>query len=250
MEHPHLINALAHEWQTLLTVLKLAQGITSKVIGPDNKTVVSLDMGLYKPAKQLQMARNDMNHLIFRPGELHIVMAQLRTIGAYIESSGIDFCWTEADLYASATVRQIINGNHVKRGIEAHTLTLQALFSMYQEAFFEKHPDLLDRLQMEAKELDKACGDGNREKIMETNTHLLQTIESLQITGEFSKFDDENRKSPLFTVMRHYMRMVLEMLLFIRSVRTGDWELHLMALETFTKYFFAHDRLNYARMIQ
>ena len=45
------------------------------------------------------------------------------------------------------------------------------------------------------------------------------------------------------------MQMVLEMLLFIRSVRIGDWELYLMALETFTRYFFAHDRLNYARMI-
>ena len=45
------------------------------------------------------------------------------------------------------------------------------------------------------------------------------------------------------------MQMVLEMLLFFRSVRMKDWELYLKALETFTKYFFAHDRFNYARMI-
>ena len=47
------------------------------------------------------------------------------------------------------------------------------------------------------------------------------------------------------------MRMVMEMLQFIRAVyvRTGDWKLHLQALEVFTKYFFAHDRLNYARMV-
>jgi len=35
----------------------------------------------------------------------------------------------------------------------------------------------------------------------------------------------------------------------IESVRTGDWELHLTSLELFTKYFFSHDKLNYARMI-
>ena len=29
----------------------------------------------------------------------------------------------------------------------------------------------------------------------------------------------------------------------------ANWNLHLQALELFTKYFFAHDRLNYARMI-
>lgn len=49
--------------------------------------------------------------------------------------------------------------------------------------------------------------------------------------------------------MRHYMRMVVEMMAFIKSVRTGDWELHLSGLELFTKYVFSHHRLNYARMI-
>ena len=43
--------------------------------------------------------------------------------------------------------------------------------------------------------------------------------------------------------------MVLEMMMFVRAVRTADWLLHLQALEKFTKYYFAHDRLNYARMI-
>ena len=45
------------------------------------------------------------------------------------------------------------------------------------------------------------------------------------------------------------MKMVLEMLQFIRAVRTANWELHLMTLETFTKYFFARDKVTYARMI-
>ena len=53
----------------------------------------------------------------------------------------------------------------------------------------------------------------------------------------------------MFKVVRQYMRMVMEMMTFIRAVRTGDWALHLEALEVFTKYFFAHDMLNYARMI-
>ena len=49
--------------------------------------------------------------------------------------------------------------------------------------------------------------------------------------------------------MRQYMQMILDMLLFIRAVRTADWLLHLKALGNFTKYFFAHDKLNYARMM-
>jgi len=150
---PPLIAAPAHEWNTLLTVLMQAQGISTKVVGPNHKTVVSLDMGLYKPAKQLQMARNDMDHLILRPGELHIVMAQLRCIGCYIENSGLDFCWTEADLYGPVTVRQILEGKHVKRGLNAHMITLQSLFTLHQQAFFESESDLLKDLSTAADDL-------------------------------------------------------------------------------------------------
>ena len=39
------------------------------------------------------------------------------------------------------------------------------------------------------------------------------------------------------------------MLAFVRSVRTGNWDLHLLSLRSFTKYFFAHDKGNYARLI-
>lgn len=39
------------------------------------------------------------------------------------------------------------------------------------------------------------------------------------------------------------------MMQLIRAVRTGEWILRLQALQVFTKYLFAHDRLNYARMI-
>ena len=43
--------------------------------------------------------------------------------------------------------------------------------------------------------------------------------------------------------------MVLQMMLFMRAVHTGNWALHLSSLQKFTQHFFAHDRLNYARMI-
>jgi len=62
-------------------------------------------------------------------------------------------------------------------------------------------------------------------------------------------FDAEQDKVPLFKVMCQYMRMVIEIMSLICAVRSGDWALHLEALKVFTKYFFAHNMLNYARMI-
>ena len=68
-----------------------AECISASVIDPDQKTAIYLDMGLYKPAKQLQMAREDMDHITLRSGELHVVMAQLQCIGAYIENMVLTF---------------------------------------------------------------------------------------------------------------------------------------------------------------
>ena len=108
-----------------------AQNIKTVIVGQNRRTVISLDIGLYQPAKKLQMTRQDLGHIILHPGELHIVMAQLRTISAFIENSRLDLCWVESDLYGPSTVKQILGGNHVKRGEAAHMVTLQALFSLY-----------------------------------------------------------------------------------------------------------------------
>ena len=238
---PPLIAAPAHEWQTMLTVLKKAQGISTKVIGSDRKTVISLDMGLYRPAKQLQMARDDMDNFLLRTGELHIVMAELRSIGGYIDNSGIDLSWIEANLYGPVTVKQILNCNHIARGLTAHIVSLEALFNLYQEAFFEQHLELKDDEQQKS----------NKNDVQYCHANLINVIESLDVMDiyKMSRFDASKCSHPLVKFTRQYMQMVMEMMVFIRAVRTGDWNLHLWALETFTKYFFVHDQLNYARMI-
>ena len=137
----------------------------------------------------------------------------------------------------------------MKRGVEAHMITLQALFTLYQEAFFQEHPDLLGRLTDAAVQLDHSCRDGSCEEIQQAHLEMVQTIESLRVMEEMTHFDSQKEGQPLSVAMRQYMQMVMEMVLFIRSVRTGDWNLHLTALEAFTTHFFAHDKLNYARMI-
>ena len=246
---PPLLAAPAHEWPTLLTILKQAQGISAKVVGPERKTVVTLDMGLYKPAKQLQMVRDDCSHIILRPGELHTVMAQLRSIGSYMDNSGLDLCWIEAELYGTATVKQILEGRHVNRGIRSHLTTLQALFTLYTDAFFIDKPDLLHKCAEKAQLLNKACTDEGEQQTKKAHEDMIHTIESLSILEKMREFDEVVSKRPLVKAILQYMQMVLDMMVYIRAVRTGDWALHLAATEAFVKYYFALDKLNYARLI-
>ena len=50
-------------------------------------------------------------------------MASLRDLGASIDGSGFDEGWIEVGLYGSTTTRQILEGNHMKRVLTAHSIT-------------------------------------------------------------------------------------------------------------------------------
>ena len=92
-------------------------------------------------------------------------MAQLRRIGqSYIESSGLDNVWTESNMFGQRvtfmdqqlTVKEILEGKNMKRGLEAHVTTLQALFSLYAGEVFIQHPKLKEDLQSHVKAIDEA----------------------------------------------------------------------------------------------
>ena len=44
-----------------------------------------------------------------------------------------------------------------------------------------------------------------------------------------------------------YIEMVQILPLFIRATRENDWQLHLIAVRSMLPWFFAADRVNYAR---
>ena len=76
-----LIPAPAHEWNTLLTSLKLAQGITVDIMGNNHKTVISMDMALYERSLQLLDCNPRLcRTFVVQLGELHACMASIRVL--------------------------------------------------------------------------------------------------------------------------------------------------------------------------
>ena len=195
------------------------------------------------------MSRNDLDNIILRPGELHVTMAILRCIGSYIEASVIDSVWIESDIYGSSTVKQILEGRHVKRGVYAHITTLQALFSLYTEAFFQENQILHQKYKELAIQLNAACEAMNEVAIQEVNNDLASMIEEDDLLNRMQEFYNNMTSRPLYIFVRNYMQMILEMTMYIRSVRTGDWNMHIKSTELLVKYFFAHDKQNYARLL-
>ena len=244
-----LIAAPAHEYQTLLTVLKQAQGINVELMGPHKKTVITFDLGLYKPVKQLQMSRPDLDDIIVRAGELHIIKAMLITIGGFITGSGLDLSWDEADIFGSCTTKQILDGCHIRRGQNAHLVTMQSLLSLYCEEFFKKYRVLYTACNDLCHDLNQACIFGEQERIKSSWNKLLTGLERMKVYEKLTIFDKSQISRPVFKFLRTYMTMVSIMTSFVRSVRTGDWNLHLTSLKRFLKYYFSQNRLNYARLM-
>ena len=96
--------------------------------------------------------------------------------------------------------------------------------------------------------LNHACNDGNDEDIQKAQADMIHTIKSLNIVNQMGRFYERVANKPLTRAIRQYVQMVVEMLIYATPVWTGDWNLHLDATEVFVKYFFVHDKLNYARL--
>ena len=174
----------------------------------------------------------------------------MRAAGNAIEDSGLDEAWSEADIYGPTTTRQILEAKHVKRALEAHMTTVQALYDLYVEEFFLDHPHLKEPCVEAAQQLDQSCVQHLQEEMLKEQKNVLTILDSQTVLKMMAEFDKKTgSQSSLFKFVRTYMRMVLVIYTFIRATRDGLWELHLSFLDALCKYFFVYDKQKYARLV-
>ena len=243
-----IIKAPAHEWATLVTALNQLTKLSELVSGPEAKLLVTLDMDLYKRALIVEhLEPQYKGKWMLCPGAFHTVLRSLRCLGRTIEGSGLDEAWQEADLYGSVTTSQIINGSHHNRVMQAHEITLQALFDLWMEAFFEENPGLRISPQTSVNKLTEACRA--QKDVYQAHRTFLFELEAMEIEKLLHEFDESRNEQPMYQWARTYMRQVMVLLQFQRATREGNWFLYLGALEKLCIYFFAYNRLDYAQNI-
>ena len=122
------------------------------------------------------------------------------------------------------------------------------LFYQYQTVFLTENPDLHGILTETAEYLTRSGVGDTCKDMQEAHSAMVQAIQSCEVMEKMAQFDVANGK-PLQVVMRQCMQMLMEMLMFIRSVRTADWNLLVVSVQKFTKHFFALDKRSYARLM-
>jgi len=151
---------------------------------------------------------------VLRLGEMHTVMAALLAVGNVIEDCGLDEAWSEADIYGPTTTRQILDAKHMKRALEAHMTTVQALYDLCVEEFFLDHPDLKGPCAEAAQHL--------QQEMLKEQQNMLAIIGSQRVLNMMAEFDKKKEaQSTLFKFVRRYMKMVLLIYTFIRATRNG-----------------------------
>ena len=228
------------DYRTLYTVLMLTQGISAHVVGPERKTLITLDLDLYTRALRIQQSVE--NNWILRPGVLHIVFCALHALGKTIDGSGLDTCAIESGIYTAAALRGIYGGKAYKRGVEYHITTSLAIMMLRLKDIFSAVSPGPVRVQCTA--LKTALHQRNPEMV-----DIFNNVQSWYVGQLKMHIEDKENIGELAQFFLQYLQQVESLLQLISACRSGDWEGYLAALENNIKYFFAHDLLNYARLM-
>ncbi|CAH1160137.1 unnamed protein product [Phaedon cochleariae] len=140
-----------------------------------------------------------------------IAHAFLKAIGCWLEGSGWTQVLVDAQVASAGTAESFLTAGHIMRTRKAHQVTICALNSLLQTAF------------------------------RDANT---------AVDENFQKWCEQRQKeSALFQYW--YITLSLELLLnmYVQSLRTGNFRLYCDCLTKMCPWFFALDRINYARWL-
>ena len=92
--------------------------------------------------------------------------------------------------------------------------------------------DLLDNLSEE-----------HLSDVVSKNQQLLDLIE------QYEQHLENHTTSPTAKFWQSFLQMMSTLFAFVRSVRNGDWPLHVISTQRMLPWLFAYDRPNYSRYL-
>ena len=78
--------------------------------------------------------------------------------------------------------------------------------------------------------------------------HVFDDIKAL--VSAYNRFAvTKSHSNPKFALWSSYIDLVQLLLVFIHGTRESDWNLHISSVRCMLHWFFAYDRVNYARYL-
>jgi len=237
--------------KTVYTVLKTIQNMLNSL--DQDKKVITFDEAIYSKANIITWQRPDeFKDIVLRLGGFHTALTFMAVIGKVYDGSGLKDLLIESEVLGRSTVENVFKGKSYNRCVRGHKLIMEALerlrwaafcqWKMQSEISIDGQETLIKVLKtchdaFTKKDAEEICKE--HEQLMSSLSGLSKAMENFRITGI--------EESKTFEFWDHYTNMVKILLRFIRAERDGDWTLHLASMTEMLPYFFAFDRMNYAR---
>ena len=168
-------------------------------LNPGQTPVITCDQPLYAIAKKIQWqwpeTQGERNFVVVLGG-LHIEMTAWRTLGDLLDGSGWTRAITQANVASSGTADSFLKASHVSRTRHAHQVTACSLHILMCRAY-----------------------DEYVEGLTENDTKL-----------EFHQWRDYKSSCPHFKYWSLVLKIQLTILLFVRSLREGQFRLYKEAI--------------------
>ena len=222
------IRAPPTDLTTIYTILLRLVQIAEKL--DQCHILVTAECAIYSKAQHILWNKPALldGKVTMRLGGVHWNMAYISSIRKLYGDGGLLSMLVDSDVYAPPTARLMLEGKQVSRGNRSMKLMLEALYRLYQEAFWASmqqrdQTDLRNDTTKLVRDIQQPFASGDRESARLLSKQLesehIATLQALQreFTATFAQWET-------------FMQGVGTLLRVLRAERDGLFELHLIAV--------------------
>eukprot|EP00794_Sanderia_malayensis_P008325 gene8325-9216_t len=239
----------------LETVAELLQQSKAKAeaVGLSETDVVA-DQAIYPKAVEVLMMpqyEDLKNFIVLRMGALHTSCTFLAVIGERFADAGLRDIIVEANSLGEGSVEKMLQGKHYNKSMRVLKYVFDALTRLKLQSFKswlvqQNSTDMLESL-LESEEMQTAIHDLSAKNLADLMSQHSEVFGKL---NEYEEHLQKNNESgPMSRFWQSFLNMMYILFAFIRSIRTGDWKLHLESTQRMLPWMFAYDRPNYSRYL-
>ena len=210
----------------------------SKILGIKTP-IITFDQPLWIKAYEIIKAKS--LNMVCMLGGFHLLMSYMGSIGSLMKASGLEESMEQ--IYAKNTVPHIISGKAIARALRAHFLVESALVCKLMSPLVgsENEAVEIEDLKTDLDVIANADGS-NIDLDMSKYPSLSKLLELLE--NYKSDLKNCSRTAKLWIQYLEFIEIVKD---FIRSERTGNWNLYLFTLSRMINLFAATGHIHYAK---
>ena len=165
-------------------------------------------------------------------GGFHATCIFVAVISKRFSDGGLKDIIVEVDLLGSVTVEKVLRGKHYNYGLRVLKYVYEALQRIKIDAFEDwlrgKKRMSLYRRFVESKEFDNLCTQWTYKNFEACKRKFIDVFRLLE---EFEEVLADKQSNPMSAYWLSFLELVQILLDFVKSIRQGNWDLHLNAAE-------------------